>query len=88
MNNAQLQKNNPQLYAPNAPYRYALTGSKGIIIVLGAIIALYIIGVIIGIYLGCGWGSILLPILIYNTLIGLGYAGIWIYDKISSLFRQ
>lgn len=75
-------------YTPsNAPFSYAKTGSKGIIMAIGMIIVLYFVGVVVGIYLGYGWGSIMLPILIYFILVGVGYIGLWIYSKIGYLFR-
>ena len=51
------------IFTPNAPIKYATAGGRGVMIGCGIITALYVIGVIIGLCLGYGWSSLLLPFL-------------------------
>ena len=51
------------IFTPNAPIKYAMAGGRGVMIGCGIITALYVIGVIIGLCLGYGWSSLLLPFL-------------------------
>lgn len=51
----------PDFSTPNAPIKYAIAGSKGMMIEYGIIAALYVIGVIVGLCLGYGWASLFLP---------------------------
>ena len=57
---------------PNAPDRYVKTSSKGWIIVCGAMVVLYIIGVVVGLYLGYGWASLFLP---FIPFVIMGFLG-------------
>jgi len=65
----------PDFSTPNAPIKYAIAGSKGMMIGYGIIAALYVIGVIVGLCLGYGWSSLLLPFLPFVIIGFIGY--IW-----------
>ena len=45
---------------------------------------LYIIIVVVGLICGLGWGSLLLPILVYHLLLGIAVAALWTYNKLIS----
>ena len=65
----------PDFFTPNAPIKYATAGGRGVMIGCGIITALYVIGVIIGLCLGYGWSSLLLPFLPFIIIGFIGY--IW-----------
>ena len=65
----------PDFFTPNAPIKYATAGGRGVMIGCGIITALYVIGVIIGLCLGYGWSSLLLPFLPFIVIGFIGY--IW-----------
>ncbi len=65
----------PDFFTPNAPIKYAMAGGRGVMIGCGIITALYVIGVIIGLCLGYGWSSLLLPFLPFIVIGFIGY--IW-----------
>ena len=65
----------PDFFTPNAPIKYAMAGGRGVMIGCGIITALYVIGVIIGLCLGYGWSSLLLPFLPFIIIGFIGY--IW-----------
>lgn len=72
----QLKENKePDFFTPNAPIKYAMAGGRGVMIGCGIITALYVIGVIIGLCLGYGWSSLLLPFLPFIVIGFIGY--IW-----------
>lgn len=58
---------NKELYfsTPNAPIKYAIAGGRGVMIGCGIMTAFYIIGIIIGLCLGYGWFSLLLPFTVF-----------------------
>lgn len=41
----------PECFTPNAPIKYAMAGGRGVMIGCGIMTALYVIGVIVGLYL-------------------------------------
>lgn len=63
------------IFTPNAPIKYAMAGGRGVMIGCGIITALYVIDVIIGLCLGYGWSSPLLPFLPFIIIGFIGY--IW-----------
>ena len=65
----------PDFFTPNAPIKYATAGGRGVMIGCGIMIVLYVIGVIIGLCLGYGWSSLLLPFLPFIIIGFIGY--IW-----------
>jgi len=65
----------PNFSTPNAPIKYAIAGSKGMMIGGGIVAALYVIGVVVGLCLGYGWSSLLLPFLPFVIIGFIGY--IW-----------
>ena len=65
----------PDFFTPNAPIKYATAGGRGVMIGCGIMTALYVIGVIIGLCLGYGWSSLLLPFLPFIIIGFIGY--IW-----------
>ncbi len=65
----------PDFFTPNAPIKYATAGGRGVMIGCGIITALYVIGVIVGLCLGYGWSSLLLPFLPFIVIGFIGY--IW-----------
>lgn len=65
----------PDFFTPNAPIKYATAGGRGVMIGCGIITALYVIGVIVGLCLGYGWSSLLLPFLPFIIIGFIGY--IW-----------
>lgn len=65
----------PDFFTPNAPIKYATAGGRGVMIGCGIVTALYVIGVIIGLCLGYGWSSLLLPFLPFIIIGFIGY--IW-----------
>ena len=65
----------PDFFTPNAPIKYATAGGRGVMIGCGIMIVLYVIGVIIGLCLGYGWSSLLLPFLPFIVIGFIGY--IW-----------
>ena len=65
----------PDFFTPNVPIKYATAGGRGVMIGCGIITALYVIGVIIGLCLGYGWSSLLLPFLPFIVIGFIGY--IW-----------
>ena len=65
----------PDFFTPNAPIKYAMAGGRGVMIGCGIMIVLYVIGVIIGLCLGYGWSSLLLPFLPFIVIGFIGY--IW-----------
>lgn len=74
------QINNNQNRKPNfciskAPIKYVMAGGRGVMIGCGIITALYVIGVIVGLCLGYGWSSLLLPFLPFIVIGFIGY--IW-----------
>ena len=75
MNNNQSENKEPDFFTPNAPIKYAMAGGRGVMIGCGIITALYVIGVIIGLCLGYGWSSLLLPFLPFIIIGFIGY--IW-----------
>ena len=68
MNN-QSENKEPDFFTPNAPIKYATARGRGVMI------GLYVIGVIIGLCLGYGWSSLLLPFLSFIVIGFIGY--IW-----------
>ena len=75
MNNNQSENKEPDFFTPNAPIKYATAGGRGVMIGCGIITAFYVIGVIIGLWLGYGWSSLLLPFLPFIVIGFIGY--IW-----------
>lgn len=75
MNNNQSEDKEPDFSTPNAPIKYAIVGSKGMMIGGGIIAALYVIGIIVGLCLGYGWSSLFLPFLPFVIIGFIGY--IW-----------
>lgn len=75
MNNNQSENKEPDFFTPNAPIKYAMAGGRGVMIGCGIITALYVIGVIVGLCLGYGWSSLLLPFLPFIIIGFIGY--IW-----------
>ena len=75
MNNNQSENKEPDFFTPNTPIKYAMAGGRGVMIGCGIITALYVIGVIIGLCLGYGWSSLLLPFLPFIIIGFIGY--IW-----------
>lgn len=69
----------PEFFTPNAPDRYVKTSGKGWIIACGVMVVLYIIGVVVGLCLGYGWSSLLLPFLPFVIIGFIGY--IWELSK-------
>ena len=65
----------PDFFTPNVPIKSATAGGRGVMIGCGIITALYVIGVIIGLCLGYGWSSLLLPFLPFIVIGFIGY--IW-----------
>lgn len=65
----------PDFFTPNAPIKYATAGGRGVMIGCWIMTALYVIGVIIGLCLGYGWSSLLLPFLPFIVIGFIGY--IW-----------
>ena len=61
------------IFTPNAPIKYAMAGGRGVMIGCGIMTALYVIGVIIGLCLGYGWSSLLLPFLPFIVIGFIGY---------------
>ena len=72
MNNNQSENKEPDFFTPNAPIKYVMAGGRGVMIGCGIITALYVIGVIIGLCLGYGWSSLLLPFLPLDLLATFG----------------
>ena len=68
---------------PNAPFHYVVAGSQGIMLA-ATMLLLYIIIVVVGLIFGLGWGSLLLPILVYHLLLGIAVAALWTYNKLIS----
>ena len=68
---------------PNAPFHYVVAGSQGIMLA-ATMLLLYIIIVVVGLICGLGWGSLLLPILVYHLLLGIAVAALWTYNKLIS----
>ena len=75
MNNNQSENKEPDFFTPNAQIKYATAGGRGVMIGCGIITALYVIGVIVGLCLGYGWSSLLLPFLPFIIIGFIGY--IW-----------
>lgn len=75
MNNNQSENKEPDFFTPNAPIKYVMAGGRGVMIGCGIITALYVIGVIVGLCLGYGWSSLLLPFLPFIVIGFIGY--IW-----------
>ena len=74
----------PDFFTPNAPIKYATAGGRGVMIGCGIMIVLYVIGVIIGLCLGYGWSSLLLPFLPFIVIGFIGY--IWeMFKKLYNL---
>ena len=67
---------------PNAPFHYVVAGSQGIMLAAATMLLLYIIIVVVGLICGLGWGSLLLPSLVYDLLLGGAVAGLWSYNKL------
>ena len=77
----------PDFFTPNAPIKYATAGGRGVMIGCGIMIVLYVIGVIIGLCLGYGWSSLLLPFLPFIVIGFIGY--IWeMFKKLKQKARQ
>ena len=68
---------------PNAPFHYVVAGSQGIMLA-ATMLLLYIIIVVVGLICGLGWGSLLLPILVYHLLLGIAVAALWTDNKLIS----
>ena len=84
MNNNQSENKEPDFFTPNAPIKYATAGRRGVMIGCGIMIVLYVIGVIIGLCLGYGWSSLLLPFLPFIVIGFIGY--IWeMFKKLYNL---
>ena len=79
MNNNQSEDKEPDFSTPNAPIKYAIADSKGMMIWGGNIAVLYVIGVVVGLCLGYGWSSLLLPFLPFVIIGFIGY--IWELSK-------
>lgn len=67
---------------PNAPFNYARSGSKGIMIGIGIMVILYFTIAILGLIYGLGWASLFLPIPIYYLLFSIAMAVIWAYSRL------
>lgn len=65
MNNNQSENKEPDFFTPNAPIKYVMAGGRGVMIGCGIMTAFYIIGIIIGLCLGYGWFSLLLPFTVF-----------------------
>lgn len=73
---------------PNAPFHYAVAGSQGFMLAAVIMLLLYFIAVVAGLMCGLGWGSLFLPILIYNLLLGVAMMVIRVYTSLITWWKM